>query len=156
MHRSWFAAALLSSALAFGCGGTSSSPQEDASVQSDGAGDGAAGQQDGSQAGDGPNQNDAAQSDGGAPASHTEDNGGVMHLPGKEDPKVNCVACHGANLTGGTGPSCYGCHTTADHTVNRGGHLHRSGSQSTCVPCHGPFSSTTGALAKGCNSAGCH
>jgi mono/diheme cytochrome c family protein len=45
-----------------------------------------------------------------APASHTLSEGGVMHKPGLTNPTVNCVACHGATLQGGQGPSCTSCH----------------------------------------------
>ena len=45
-----------------------------------------------------------------APSSHTVDEGGVMHHPGLEAPKTNCVGCHGANLQGDKGPSCTSCH----------------------------------------------
>ena len=45
-----------------------------------------------------------------APADHTISRDGVRHLPGLEDPETNCVACHGADLRGGAGPSCYTCH----------------------------------------------
>jgi len=47
-----------------------------------------------------------------APASHTVSMDGVRHLPGLTDPQTNCVACHGADLGGGTGgqPSCLSCH----------------------------------------------
>ncbi len=47
-----------------------------------------------------------------APGSHTSKIGGVYHLPGFTDPNEHCVACHGANLEGGTNdePSCTSCH----------------------------------------------
>jgi hypothetical protein len=85
----------------------------------------------------------------GAPPGHTEDNGGVMHLPGKEDPLANCVACHGADLRGGTAGSCYDCHNADDHTAGRG---HRSGPPSSCETCHGPGNS--GGLGPACST--CH
>jgi len=90
---------------------------------------------------------------------HTEDNGGVMHRPGKEDPLKNCTACHGADLTGGVGPSCYTCHNSNDHNVSHGGVMHGPGSTSTCVNCHGPKSgssakSSTGGLGPACSN--CH
>ncbi|MBP7125253.1 hypothetical protein KBD49_02695 [Myxococcota bacterium] len=86
------------------------------------------------------------------PPGHTEDNGGAMHLPGKEDPLRNCTACHGSDLAGGTGPSCYDCHDNADHTRSRGGTMHRSGSSGTCTTCHGP--NNTGGLGPACSR--CH
>jgi mono/diheme cytochrome c family protein len=37
--------------------------------------------------------------------------GGTYHKPGLNDPLTNCVACHGADLRGGTtGVSCFKCH----------------------------------------------
>ena len=46
-----------------------------------------------------------------APASHTVSQDGVRHLPGLNDPEANCVACHGADLRGGSeAPSCFTCH----------------------------------------------
>jgi hypothetical protein len=156
MHRSCFVAVLCALALVAGCGGSSTTPQNDGSAQSDATTGDANSQRDGAtQQNDGPLQNDGAvQNDGSAPASHTENNGGVMHKPGKEDAKTNCVACHGADLTGGAGPSCYSCHNNNDHTINRLGKMHKSGANSTCVICHGPYSSTTGSLGPGCSS--CH
>jgi hypothetical protein len=150
MHRS-LTGILLTLALVAGCGGSSSSPQADASVQSDTA----AGQQDGATQRDALGQNDSAgQNDASGPADHTENNGGVMHKPGKDNPLVNCTACHGSDLKGGTGPSCYSCHNSNDHTINRGGQMHRSGTSSSCSACHGPNNS--GGLGRACTSAGCH
>jgi DnaJ-class molecular chaperone len=83
---------------------------------------------------------------------HTEDRGGVMHKPGATDPKTNCVACHGADLKGGSGPSCYNCHNSNDHTINRLGTMHRSGTTSSCNTCHGP--GNTGGLGPACST--CH
>ena len=47
-----------------------------------------------------------------APEGHTAFNGGVPHMPGFNNPTVNCTACHGANLQGGADgqPSCTSCH----------------------------------------------
>ena len=46
-----------------------------------------------------------------APADHTVNQDGVRHKSGLNDPEVNCVACHGADLRGGqVGVSCYQCH----------------------------------------------
>ena len=157
MHRSTLIVLLVSLALAAGCGGSGTTPQTDGPLQSDGAtGDGATGQQDGgTPQSDGPLQSDGAPPiDSGAPSSHTEENGGAMHLPGKNDPLANCTACHGADLRGGTGPSCYTCHNKSDHTINRMGKMHRAGTSSSCNACHGP--SNTGGLGPSCNGAGCH
>ena len=45
------------------------------------------------------------------PSDHTINKDGVMHKSGLSDPTLNCTACHGADLTGGTSQvSCYGCH----------------------------------------------
>ncbi len=46
----------------------------------------------------------------GAPADHTVNEHGVMHHSGLQAPLANCVACHGASLQGGLGPSCTSCH----------------------------------------------
>jgi hypothetical protein len=45
-----------------------------------------------------------------APAGHTVNKNGIYHRPGLTDPLTNCVTCHGADLRGGSGPSCYKCH----------------------------------------------
>ena len=47
---------------------------------------------------------------GSAPAGHTVNEKGVMHHTGLQDPYASCVACHGASLQGGEGPSCTSCH----------------------------------------------
>lgn len=45
------------------------------------------------------------------PSDHTVSKDGVMHKSGLSDPTLNCVACHGADLEGGTSQvSCYECH----------------------------------------------
>ncbi len=46
------------------------------------------------------------------PATHTDFKGGAAHAPGAGNATVNCVACHGADLRGGTDgePSCFTCH----------------------------------------------
>ncbi len=95
---------------------------------------------------------DAAPPDATQAAGHTVNNGGVWHRPGYTDPLTNCVSCHGADLTGGDGPSCYTCHNNDDHDINRGGHWHKSGSPSTCNTCHGP--NNTGGLGPACTE--CH
>lgn len=83
---------------------------------------------------------------------HTEDLGGTFHRPGYDDPLTNCTSCHGADLRGGAGPSCYSCHDNSDHSVSYMGVMHRSGSASTCNACHGP--NNTGGLGPAC--ANCH
>ncbi|MBM4354746.1 MAG: hypothetical protein FJ109_13325 [Deltaproteobacteria bacterium] len=84
---------------------------------------------------------------------HTESMSGVMHMPGKSDPLKNCVGCHGANLKGGGGPSCYTCHNADDHTKkSKDGVKHKSGTSSTCNACHGPNNS--GGLGPACKK--CH
>ena len=47
-----------------------------------------------------------------APEGHTVMEGGVPHQAGLNNPEVNCVACHGADLKGGDAgqPSCFTCH----------------------------------------------
>jgi hypothetical protein len=80
--------------------------------------------------------------------SHTVSLGGVFHKPNFCSPYQNCAACHGVDLHGGPigAPSCLSCHNqnnwkncgTIQHTINRDGHLHASGSPTTvCVNCHG-------------------
>ena len=45
------------------------------------------------------------------PLDHTISKDGVMHKSGLSDPALNCTACHGADLTGGSSQvSCYECH----------------------------------------------
>ena len=45
------------------------------------------------------------------PSDHTVSQDGFMHKSGLNNPLDNCVACHGADLRGGTtGVSCYECH----------------------------------------------
>jgi len=86
-------------------------------------------------------------------SGHTEVVGGVCHKTGKEDPLANCTSCHGAKLDGGpANVSCYSCHSAADHTIDRGGKMHREGTSASCNPCHGPNNS--GGLGPACTS--CH
>jgi hypothetical protein len=44
------------------------------------------------------------------PADHTKDKEGVMHKPGAKRESATCKECHGQDLKGGDGPSCYTCH----------------------------------------------
>jgi hypothetical protein len=45
------------------------------------------------------------------PADHSISEDGYMHKSGLAQPLVNCVACHGSDLKGGTtGVSCFECH----------------------------------------------
>ena len=96
------------------------------------------------------------------PSGHTENNGGVLHKPGKADALANCTSCHGSTLRGDIGPSCYSCHEAkfqASHTLSRSGNMHLPGSTSVCVNCHGPKSgssakSSTGGLGPACSN--CH
>jgi DnaJ-class molecular chaperone len=92
----------------------------------------------------------ACSDDGGG---HDVNKNGVMHKAGLEDPLSNCTQCHGANLRGGSGPSCYSCHgIPASHTAIRGGKAHNPAATSTCVACHGP--DNTGGLGPACST--CH
>ena len=46
-----------------------------------------------------------------APDDHTVSIEGVRHKSGLNNPDVNCVACHGQLLDGGSaGVSCFDCH----------------------------------------------
>lgn len=48
-------------------------------------------------------------------AGHDQNLGGVLHRAGYlNPPAAGCPACHGADLRGGTGPSCYSCHDTVN------------------------------------------
>jgi hypothetical protein len=44
------------------------------------------------------------------PADHIKDRKGVRHKSGGKQALQNCSPCHGADLKGGAGPSCYTCH----------------------------------------------
>ena len=44
------------------------------------------------------------------PADHTVNKSGAYHKTGLTSPTVNCVQCHGTDLKGGSGPSCFKCH----------------------------------------------
>lgn len=86
---------------------------------------------------------------------HIVDLGGVDHRQGGTDPLVNCVFCHGADLQGHTGPSCYTCHNSTDHATTYGsGGIRHNQPQVDCTRCHGPAG--RGGLGPGCMSASCH
>jgi len=97
---------------------------------------------------------------GGVPSDHTVSEDGERHKPGHDRPFTNsCTSCHGATLQGGSGPSCYSCHskewsesgpstgggttggTPSDHTSSKDGQMHKSGYNtpfsSSCTSCHG-------------------
>lgn len=44
------------------------------------------------------------------PADHVKDRKGVRHKSGSKQAVVNCGPCHGQDLRGGQGPSCFTCH----------------------------------------------
>ncbi len=72
------------------------------------------------------------------------------HYGDRTDPLNECTECHGANLSGGRGPSCYNCHDNDDHTVDRSGVMH--GGNDGCESCHGP--DRTGGIGPACTL--CH
>lgn len=90
---------------------------------------------------------------GGEPVDHTVKRGSAFHKTGHKYPFINdCTSCHGEDLMGGTGPSCYTCHkmkwkdegrfdAPADHTVKRGDNYHKTGIKypydNGCNDCHG-------------------
>lgn len=86
---------------------------------------------------------------------HSVDLGGVNHRDGNTDPLVNCVACHGGDLRGRSGPNCYGCHSSNGHatTYGSGGTRHNQPGVD-CTRCHGP--ENRGGLGPACVSASCH
>ena len=47
---------------------------------------------------------------GNPPADHTVSQDGFRHAPDFCNPIPACTACHGADLRGGEGPSCFTCH----------------------------------------------
>lgn len=75
---------------------------------------------------------------------------GDHHTPGRQDPLKDCNFCHGSDLTGDIGRSCYSCHNANDHDVNRDGVMHSS--NPCCQWCHGP--NNTGGLGPACTK--CH
>lgn len=85
-----------------------------------------------------------------APEDHTISKKKARHLPGLNDPGINCVECHGTDLSGGVvGVSCFECHgrewtgtgASGDiHNVIRDGVRHGTGlysPESSCSRCHG-------------------
>ena len=87
-------------------------------------------------------------------SGHTVNLGGVNHRDGNTDPLNNCVGCHGSDLHGGKGPSCYNCHNSSDHLTSYGGVMHNQ-SGVDCTRCHGA-TRTQGGLGPACVSSGCH
>jgi hypothetical protein len=87
----------------------------------------------------------------GSKSTHSVYLGGIFHAANYCKPLANCVACHGANLQGGTGgqPACTSCHGERwnspncgqnNHTVNLGGVLHAANycfPYQNCSACHG-------------------
>jgi len=63
-----------------------------------------------------------------------------------------CADCHGSNLLGGSGRSCYTCHSSSDHSIAFKGVMHRDGGESSCADCHGP--NRSGGLGPACST--CH
>ena len=95
--------------------------------------------------------------------------GGFLHAPGASQPVTNfCHLCHGDNLRGGTGPSCYLCHgavwpslgeeeefyppNTHTDALGAGGFMHAPGRTAPisngCTTCHGV--DLTGLIAPSC------
>ena len=85
---------------------------------------------------------------------HSVNLGGANHRDGSADPLSNCVGCHGSNLHGGEGPSCYNCHHSNDHTTSYGGVRHNSPGVD-CTRCHGA-TRTRGGIGPACVGSGCH
>lgn len=84
-----------------------------------------------------PGDPDAASSGGGG-AARVHPAGfaaGPVHGVEMTLQKQDCRTCHGADLTGGVGPSCDGCHTLSAPTSWR----------SQCTYCHGGGDNQTGA-----------
>jgi len=79
----------------------------------------------------------------GLPATHTvlltDETASAWHHTGYKNPAANeCALCHGADLTGGIGPSCYNCHRRewADHDFS--GEPWLAAEDSQCYVCHLP------------------
>ncbi len=117
------------------------------------------------------------------PASHTDDESGCKHAPGKNRPFTNgCAGCHGPDLRGLIAPSCYTCHgkewderapsggggtmngcrfnPPATHTDDESGCKHAPGKErpftNGCTGCHGSMLTgpDTGGFAPSCFT--CH
>ncbi len=75
---------------------------------------------------------------------HTDREDGVLHAPGKDRPFTNgCTDCHGADLRGGYGPSCFSCHGREWENDSGSGHspsFNSAVSMRKCEGCHGPES----------------
>ncbi|MHB8971574.1 MAG: hypothetical protein ACYC3X_18410 [Pirellulaceae bacterium] len=75
---------------------------------------------------------------------HTDEEDGFLHAPGKKKPFTNgCTDCHGADLTGGFGPSCFSCHGREWDNDSGSGHSPNFSSAVNirkCEGCHGPDS----------------
>lgn len=105
---------------------------------------------------------DASHPDASHPDASENDAGPVVipssHSPGDpRDPYHKhggsaCIDCHGNKLQGASGPSCYTCHNSSDHTLSRNNVMHRDANSSTCADCHGP--NDTGGLGPACST--CH
>jgi hypothetical protein len=87
-------------------------------------------------------------------SGHSVNLGGVNHRDGSVDPLTNCVGCHGSNLHGGKGPSCYSCHNSNDHQTVRAGVRHNQPGVD-CTRCHG-VTRTRGGIGPACVGSGCH
>ncbi len=63
--------------------------------------------------------------------------GFALHRPGYEDPLANgCSNCHGPELRGGLGPSCYVCHRREWDDHNFSGEPWLPAEANQCQPCH--------------------
>ncbi|WP_455201952.1 c-type cytochrome, partial [Kaarinaea lacus] len=99
-----------------------------------------------------------------APSNHTDNVSDFLHAPGKTTPYTSfCTACHGTNLAGGTGPSCFACHgqlwteTTPPSSGNTGGSGGTLDGQAlynaNCSACHGDGSAIVNNTASGITNA---
>lgn len=84
---------------------------------------------------------------------HDVNLGGVRHRAGVRDPRgAGCPTCHGDDLRGGQGPSCYSCHSNSGHPELYGGVRHNR--DVDCTRCHGP--NNDGGLGSACATRSCH